>query len=121
MDFWHDAFESTLEANKNWGRWFNILAVMLTEIISWEIVLENILSMRVFEWLLILVGYNIYDIKELKARESKNSFVGWWSLKFSRLILKSPRRKTHFSLVNLSRMVLTKFLLESEPSILGCL
>ena len=31
-------------------------AVMLPDIISGEIKLENILSMRVFEWLLILVG-----------------------------------------------------------------
>ena len=53
---------------------------MLSDIISGEIKLENILSMRVFEWLVILVGCKIYGIKELEASESKKSFVGWWSL-----------------------------------------
>ena len=32
--------------------------------------------MRVFEWLVILVGCNIYGNKEFEARESKGSFVG---------------------------------------------
>ena len=69
---------------------------MLPDIISGEIKLENILSMRVFEWLVILVGCKIYGIKELEANESKKSFVGWWSLQFRRFILKSIRRKTCF-------------------------
>ena len=56
------------------------VAVMLPEIVSWEIILGNILSMRVFEWLVILVGCNKYGLKELKAGESENSFVGSWSL-----------------------------------------
>ena len=38
--------------------------------------LENILSMRVFEWLVILVGSKIYGIKVLEASESKKPFVG---------------------------------------------
>ena len=53
---------------------------MLPDIISGRINLENILPMRVFEWLVILVGYKTYGIKELEARESKESFVGRWSL-----------------------------------------
>ena len=80
MDFWHELFESTLGANKNWGRWSDIVTVMLPEITSWEIILENVFSMRVFEWLVILVGCNMYGIKEFEARESKILFVGWWSL-----------------------------------------
>ena len=56
-------------------KWSDIVAVMLP-----DIKLENILSMRVFEWLVILVGCKIYEIKELEANESKKSFVGWWSL-----------------------------------------
>ena len=79
MDFWHEFFESTL-ANKNWGRLLDIVAVIFPEITWWEILLENILSITLFEWLVILVGCNIYDIKEFEARESKNSFVGWWPL-----------------------------------------
>ena len=64
LDFWHESFESTLRANKNWGRPSDIVAVMLPKIISWDIILENILSMKVFESLVILVGYNICEIKE---------------------------------------------------------
>ena len=41
-DFWPEFFESTLGANKNWGRWSDIVKVMLLEITSWEIILENI-------------------------------------------------------------------------------
>ena len=33
---------------------------------------ENILSIRVLEWLVILVGFKIKGINELEARESKN-------------------------------------------------
>ena len=50
---------------------------MLPDIISGRIKLENILPMRVFEWLVILVGHETYGIKELEASESKKSFVGW--------------------------------------------
>ena len=57
--------------NKNWGRWSDIVAVMLPEIKSWETILENLLSMRVFEWLVILIGFKIYDIKEFEARGLK--------------------------------------------------
>ena len=38
------------------------------------------MSVRVFEWLVILGECKIYGIKELKASESKKSFVGWWTL-----------------------------------------
>ena len=38
--------------------------------------------MRVFEWLVILVGFKIhmYGVEELEASESKKLFVGWLSL-----------------------------------------
>ena len=42
---------------------------------SGSITFENILSIRVLEWLVILVGYKIKGINELEARESKNSFI----------------------------------------------
>ena len=61
--------------NKNWGRLWgrlsDIVAVMLPEINSWETILENLLSMRVFEWLVILIGFKIYNIKEFEARGLK--------------------------------------------------
>ena len=56
------------------------VVVMLPDIISWKIKLENILSMRAFELLVNLVRCKIYGIKELEASESKKSFAGWWSL-----------------------------------------
>ena len=34
------------------------------------------LSMRVFEWLVSLVGCRIYEIIELEANESRKSLVG---------------------------------------------
>ena len=49
---------------------------MSPDINSGEIKLENILSMRVFKYVVILVGCKIYGTKELEANESKKSFVG---------------------------------------------
>ena len=42
---------------------------------SGSITFKNILSIRVLEWLVILVDCKIKGINELEARESKNSFV----------------------------------------------
>ena len=42
---------------------------------SGSITFENVLSIRVFEWLVILVGCKIKVINELEAGESKNSIV----------------------------------------------
>ena len=52
-----------------------MVAVKLTDIMSGSITFENILPIRVLEWLVILVGGKIKGINELEARESKNSFV----------------------------------------------
>ena len=38
-------------------------------------IFENILSIRVLEWLVIVVVCKIKGINMLEARESKNSFV----------------------------------------------
>ena len=53
-----------------------MLAVKLPDIISDSIMFEKILSIRVLEWLVILVGCKIKGINELDASESKNSLVG---------------------------------------------
>ena len=53
-----------------------MLAVKLPDIISESIMFEKILSIRVLEWLVILVGCKIKGINKLDASESKNSF-GW--------------------------------------------
>ena len=57
-----------------------MLAVKLPDIISESIMFEKILSIRVLEWLVILVGCKIKGINELDASESKNSLVGLGSL-----------------------------------------
>ena len=75
--YWVNGFDRILGTNENWGKWWDIIAVMLPDIISGRIKLENILPMRVFEWLVILVGHKTYGIKELEASESKKSVGGW--------------------------------------------
>ena len=51
-----------------------MVAVKLPDIMSGSITFENVLSIRVLEWLVILVGCKIKSINELQARESKNLF-----------------------------------------------
>ena len=52
-----------------------IVAVKLPDLMSGSIKFKIILSIRVLEWLVILVGCKIKGINEFEARESKNSFV----------------------------------------------
>ena len=49
-----------------------MVAVKLPDIMSGSIVFEKILSIRVLEWLVILVGCKIKGANELDASESKN-------------------------------------------------
>ena len=51
-----------------------MVVVKLPDIMSGSITFENILSIRLLEWLVILVGCKIKEINELEARESKHSF-----------------------------------------------
>ena len=51
------------------------MALKLSDIISGSTTFENILSIGVLEWLVILVGFKIKGINELEARESENSLV----------------------------------------------
>ena len=50
------------------------MAVKLPDIMSGSITFKNILSIRVFEWIIFLVGCKLTGVNELEARESKNSF-----------------------------------------------
>ena len=52
-----------------------MVAVKLPDIRAGSIKFENILSIRVLEWLVILVGCKFKGMNELEARKSKNSFV----------------------------------------------
>ena len=40
---------------ENWGRWSEMVVVKLPDIMSGSITFENILSIRVLEWLVIIV------------------------------------------------------------------
>ena len=51
-----------------------MVAFKLPDIMSGSISFENILSIRVLEWLVVLVGCKIRGINELDTRESKKSF-----------------------------------------------
>ena len=46
------------------GRWSEMVAVKLSDIMSGSITFENIWSIKVLEWLLILVGCKIKGINE---------------------------------------------------------
>ena len=46
-------------------------AVKLPDIMSGSITFENILSIRILEWLVILFGCKIKGINELEAKEPK--------------------------------------------------
>ena len=83
-------------AIKNWGKWSEIVAVRFPAITSFEIKLEKILSIKVLELLLILVGSKIYGKNIFDDKESKNSLVGLCFSYSNKLMLKSPRRKTVF-------------------------
>ena len=52
-----------------------MVAVKLRDIMSRSITFENILSIRVLEWVVVLVGCKTKGINELEASDSKNSFV----------------------------------------------
>ena len=52
-----------------------MVAVKLPDIMSGSITFENILSIRVLEWLVILGVCKTKGINELEAWESENSFV----------------------------------------------
>ena len=47
---------------------------------SGSITFENILSIRVLKWIVILVGCKTKGINELEAREAKNLLVSLCSL-----------------------------------------
>ena len=51
------------------------MAIKLPNIMSESKAFENILSIRVLEWLVILIDCKIKVINELEVIESKNSYV----------------------------------------------
>ena len=51
-----------------------MVAVKLPDIMSGSVTFENIISLRVLEWLVIPVVCKIKGLNDLEARDSKNSF-----------------------------------------------
>ena len=51
------------------------MAIKLPNIMSESKAFENILSIRVLEWLVILIDCKIKVINKLEVTESKNSYV----------------------------------------------
>ena len=51
LDFWLEWFEQIFGTNKSWGKWSDMIAAILPDIISSETKLKNIFSMRMFAWL----------------------------------------------------------------------
>ena len=68
LDFWVEGFDRMLGTDDNWGKWSDVVAIMLSDIISWEIKLENITSVRVFNEIL-----NISSICNLNKVISPNT------------------------------------------------
>ena len=52
-----------------------MLAIKFPDIMSVSITFETILSIRVFEWLVILVGCKINSKNGIETREPENSLV----------------------------------------------
>ena len=70
LDLLPGILKNILEIIANWGRWPEMVAVKLSNLVSGSISIENILTIRVLEWLVILVGCKIKGISEFEARES---------------------------------------------------
>ena len=68
LDLLPEILPNILGIIENWGRWSEMVAIKLPDIMSGSIIFENILSVRVLEWLVILVGCKIKGINELGKR-----------------------------------------------------
>ena len=75
LDSFHEILLNILKIIANWGRWSEKVAVKLPDIRSKSITFKNRLSIRVLEWLVILVGCTIKGINVLEAIESRNPLV----------------------------------------------
>ena len=71
LDLLPEILPNILGIIPNLGKW----SEMVPDIMSRSIKFENILSIRVLEWLFILVGCKIIGKNGLEVSESKNSLV----------------------------------------------
>ena len=75
LDLLPKILPNILGITANWGRWSEMVAAKLPDIMSRSTTLENILSKRLLQWIFILVGCKINWKNELEAGEYKNSLV----------------------------------------------
>ena len=80
LDLLTEILPVILRTIENWGRWSEIVAVKYPDIMSRSLTFENRFSIRILEWLVIMVGCKIKGINELEVRESKKSLVWLCSL-----------------------------------------
>ena len=64
-----------LETVRNWRRWSEIVIVRLPDHETGKITFVNMLSVSVFEWLVIRVGCKMYAKKEFDADRTQR-FTG---------------------------------------------
>lgn len=62
-----------LGISADWGRWLEIVVAKLPDILSGSITFKNVFSIRVLQWLVILVVYKIKGRNELHKKDSKDS------------------------------------------------
>ena len=57
-----------------------MVAVIFPDIASHESTFDKILSMRILEWLVTLVGCEIHEKIEFETKDSRNSLASYCSL-----------------------------------------
>ena len=77
------------------------MSVTLPDSTSGSATFENILSIRILPWLVILAGCKIKGINELEVREFKSSLIWLCSFSVKKLTLKSSSRKIYFGSLDL--------------------
>ena len=59
LDLFDEVLTNALGEIRNWVRWSDIVAAILTDLISCDVMLQNMLSMRVLERPVSRVGWSI--------------------------------------------------------------
>ena len=94
LDLFPKILSNILGILANWARWSEMVVVKLPEFcLDWLITFENMLSIRVLEWQVMLVGCYIAGRWGRETWESKNSMTWLCSLLFKRLTSNSSSTK----------------------------
>ena len=71
LDLFPEILSNILGILANWARWSEMVVVKLPEFcLDWSITFENMLSIRVLEWQVMLVGYKIAGKDEVEKHEN---------------------------------------------------